>query len=130
MTYITSPPTVELFLIIPVPIEGGWAWAEHPRFPDVLAEEYAYSAREATALVRSYGRVMSRMISPQEADRFAVFARGRITGMVLARDEWRWDHGAYEPDGEPWCTWRPAARRYFEITGRLIERQCFRSRIE
>lgn len=128
MVCITSAPTVDLFLFIPAPIDGGgWAWGEHARFAGVLASEYVYSAREAVALVRAYATTMSRLIRPYEAERFIVLARGRVTGMVLARDEWHWGAGVYEPSDEPWETWRAAARRYFEITGRMIERQRFRA---
>jgi hypothetical protein len=50
--------------------------------------------------------------------------------MVLARDEWEWRGGLYVPAGEPWETWRAAARRYFEITGKLIERQRFYANLD
>lgn len=130
MVCIQSAPTVDLFVFIPAAIVGGgWAWGEHPRFPGVLASDYVYSAREAVALVRSYARAMAPQIRPPEAPRFALLARGRVTRMILARDEWEWSarEHAYTPTGEPWETWRAAARKYFEITGRRIERQRFRA---
>ncbi|MGI5408183.1 hypothetical protein ACQEV9_15450 [Streptomyces chartreusis] len=128
MVCITSAPTADLFVFVPGPIAGGgWAWTEHARFAGVLASEYVYSAREAVALVRAYGTTMARLIRPFEAERFTVLARGRVTGMLLARDEWEWSHGVFEPTGEPWETWREAARKYFDLTGRRIERQRFRA---
>lgn len=129
MVQIDPTPTVELFAQIPTPILGGWTWSEHPRFAGVLAAEYVYSGREASAVVRSYARSLAGLIRPQEADRFAVMARGRVTQMIVARDEWYWASGAYHPSGEPWNTWRAASRRHWEITGTLIERQRWRSRI-
>jgi hypothetical protein len=76
---------------------------------------------------------MARLIQPREANRFIVLARGRVTGLVLARDEWEWfaREREYVPtDGEPWNTWKTAARRYWEITGTLIERKRFRPRLD
>lgn len=131
MVHIIPTPTVDLFLLIPCAIRGGWNWAEHPRFTGVLASEYVYSAREASAIVRSYARSMSRQIRPQEADRFAVLARGRVTSMIVARDEWYWADHQFNPTGEPWNTWRAASRRYFEITGTVFEtHRCFRPRLD
>jgi hypothetical protein len=130
MVHITPTPSVDLFLQIPCPITGGWNWAEHPRFTGVLASEYVYNAREASQIVRAYGCNLSRQIRPQEADRFAVLARGRVTRMIVARDEWYWASGAYRPTGEPWNTWRAAARRYWEITGTLMDKRHFRPRLD
>jgi hypothetical protein len=99
----------------------------------VLASDFAYSAREASALVRAYATTVARLIAPREANRFIVLGRGRVTGLVLARDEWEWhqrDRGYAPTDDEPWNTWRTAARAYYEITGKLIERQKFRPRLD
>jgi hypothetical protein len=99
----------------------------------VLASDYAYSAREASALVRVYARAMADQISPREAPRFTVLARGRVTGLVLARDEWEWHQRdrEYAPtDDEPWNTWRSASRVYYEITGTRIETKKFRPRLD
>jgi hypothetical protein len=98
----------------------------------VLASDYAYSGHEASALVRAYATTMARLIRPREANRFTLLARGRVTGLVLARDEWEWrtyEH-AYAPTGEPWNTFKAAARRYWEITGTLADRRCFRPRLD
>lgn len=133
MVCIGPTPTADLFLFIPGPIgQGSWAWVEHPRFPGVLASDYAYNAHEASALVRGYACSISRQMRPQEAPRFVVLARGRVTGLVMARDEWAWvrTSGQYEPTGEPWITWRAVARRYWEVTGKLIERERFRARLD
>jgi hypothetical protein len=133
MVCITSAPTVDLVLCIPVPMErGGWAWGDHPRFPGLLASEYAYNGREFSALVRTYAVTMARLLKPAEADRFAVYARGRVTGMMTARDEWVWSPGrhAFRPTSDqPWDASQAAIRRYFELTGVLISRQKFRARI-
>lgn len=133
MVSIVPAPTADLFLYVPGPLgEGSWAWSEHPQWPGVLASDYAYSAHEVSALVRGYACAMARQIRPQDAPRFVMLARGRVTGLVLARDEWSWVRtaGMFEPTGEPWNTWKAAARRYWEITGTLIERQRFRSRLD
>lgn len=133
MTHIEPTPTTDLYLFVPGPLgHGSWAWAEHPRWPGALAHEYAYSAREASALVRAYATTMSRLIPPREAPRFTVLARGRVTGLVLARDEWEYfpRERSYFPIGDPWDSWKTAARRYYEITGRFIERQKFRPRVD
>lgn len=133
MVSIVPTPTADLFLFVPGPLgAGSWAWAEHPTWPGVLASDYVYSAYEVSALVRGYACAMSRLIRPQDAPRFVMLARGRVTGLVLARDEWAWVRttGKYEATGEPWNTWKAAARRYWEITGTLIERQQFRSRLD
>lgn len=133
MVCISSAPTVDLHLSIPVPMErGGWAWGPHPRFPGVLASEYAYNGHEGCALVRAYAVTVARLLKPAEADRFLVYARGRVTGMITARDEWVWSPGrhAYRPTSErPWDTSKAAIRRYFEMTGIMITRQKFRARI-
>lgn len=75
---------------------------------------------------------MARLIPPREAPRFTVLARGRVTGLVLARDEWEYfpRERSYFPIGDPWDSWKTAARRYYEITGRFIERQKFRPRLD
>jgi hypothetical protein len=133
MVYIGPAPTADLFLYVPGPLgEGSWAWSEHPRWPGVLASDYVYSAHEASALVRGYACSMARQMRPQEASRFVMLARGRVSGLVLARDEWSWvrTSGQYAPTGEPWNTWPAAARRYWEITNTLIERQRFRPRLD
>jgi hypothetical protein len=133
MVCISSAPTVDLFLRIPVPMErGGWTWGEHPRFPGTLAAEYAYSGKEGCDLVRTYAVTVARLLRPAEADRFSVYARGRVTGMITAQDEWVWSPGrhAYRSTSEtPWDTSQAAIRRYFELTGVLITRQKFRARI-
>lgn len=133
MPFIEPTPTADLYFFVPGPLgHGSWAWAEHPRWPGALAHDYAYSAREASALVRAYATTMARLVAPREASRFIVLARGRVTGLVLARDEWEWrqrEH-AYTPTAdEPWNTWRTAAQAYYDITGRFIERQKFRPRL-
>jgi hypothetical protein len=134
MVHITPTPTADLFLYVPGPLgHGSWAWSEHPRWPGVLASDYAYSGHEASALVRAYATTMARLIQPREANRFTMLARGRTTGLVLARDEWEWcprEHAYAPTDSEPWNTWKAAARVYWQITGRLIERQRFRPRLD
>jgi hypothetical protein len=133
MVHIVSAPTVDLFVFVPGPLgAGSWAWTDHPRWPGVLASEYCYSAREAVALVRAYAVTMGRLVTPREAPRFTVLARGRTTGLVVARDEWEWHQRAhaFEPTDEPWCTWKQVARRYYEVTGVRIESRCFRARFE
>lgn len=133
MTHIDPTPTTDLYLFVPGPLgHGSWAWAAHPRWPGALAHEYAYNAREACALVRTYATTMARLIPPREAPRFTVLARGRVTGLVLARDEWEYfpRERSYFPIGDPWDSWKTAARRYYEITGRFIERQKFRPRLD
>lgn len=134
MTCIEPTPTTDLYLFVPGPLgHGSWAWAEHPRWPGVLASDFAYSAREASALVRVYARAMADQISPREAPRFTVLARGRVTGLVLARDEWEWHQRdrEYAPtDDEPWNTWRSASRVYYEMTGTRIETKKFRPRLD
>jgi hypothetical protein len=75
---------------------------------------------------------MSRLLKPAEADRFAVYARGRVTGMMTARDEWVWSPGrhAFRPTSDqPWDASQAAIRQYFELTGVLLSRQKFRARI-
>jgi hypothetical protein len=130
MVCIEAAPTVDLYLFVPGPLGvGSWAWAEHPRWPGVLASEYCYSAREASALVRSYACNMSRQIRPREAERYIVLARGRTTGLVVARDQWEWAGSGYAPHGEPWNVWRQVARQYYAITGVRIESQRFRPRL-
>jgi hypothetical protein len=133
MVCIEPTPTADLYLFVPGPLgQGSWAWSEHPRWPGVLAREYVYSAREASALVRVYARTMAGQIPPREATRFTVLARGRVTGLVLTRDEWEWSQRdrAYVPYGEPWNTWRSASRAYYEITGSRIESKKFRPRLD
>jgi hypothetical protein len=131
MVCIESAPTVDLYLFVPGPLgQSGWAWVEHPRWPGVLASEYCYSAREASALVRTYGTSMARQVAPREADRFAVLARGRTTGLVVARGQWFWTPCGYELHGEAWNVWRQVARQYYAITGVRIESQRFRPRVE
>lgn len=130
ITYVDLAPlpTVHVFLSVPVAIDGdGWTWGELGRFAGPLAREYAYSARECAALVRTYGTTMARLIQPKEADRFCIYVRGPVTGLLLHRAEWKWDQRAhtYKPDGEPWCGWRPAAKAYFERTGELIDSKRF-----
>lgn len=123
-----SVPTVDLSLLVPAAIaEGAWGWAAHPRFPGVLASEYVYTAREAVAVVRAFARALAPQLNCKEVARFAVLARGRVTGMILARDEWAWVNGAYAPTGEPWETFRAAARRYYELTGQLIEQKHYQT---
>lgn len=133
MVCISSAPTVDLILAVPVPMErGGWAWGPHPRFPGSLAAEYAYTGAECVALVRAYSVTVARLLKPAEADRFAVYARGRVTQMMTARDEWVWSPGchAYQSTSEePWDTSRAAIRRYFELTGVVLPRKRFQARL-
>lgn len=128
MTCDMPTPTVALSVAIPVPLsKGGWAWGEHPRFAGVLAEEYAYDGREMCALVRAYAVTLARLIRPSEASRFTVMARGLVTGVAVARDEWQWSEGrhAFRPTGDPWDTSRAAIKRYWELTGELFTRRRF-----
>jgi hypothetical protein len=133
MVCISSAPTVDLFLEIPVPMShGGWAWGPHPRFPGPLGSDYAYNGREICALVRAYSVTVTRLLRPAEAPRFIVYGRGRVTGMVTSRDEWVWSPGrhTYRPTSEqPWDESRAAIRRYFELTGVIFTRQKFRAAI-
>lgn len=130
ITYVDLAPlpTVHVYLSVPVAIDGdGWTWGVHPRFTEPLAREYVYSASECAAAVRTYGVMLARMIQPKEADRFCIYVRGPVTGMLLHRAEWKWDDlaNAYTPNGEPWCGWRAAARVYFERTDRLLDPSMF-----
>jgi hypothetical protein len=121
-------PTVNLLMAVPVALgESGWSWGELPRFAGVLAREYAYSAAECAALVKTYGAALARMIKPSEAERFCLVVRGKTTGLVLQRAEWVWNPYArgFVPDGEPWCGWKTAARAYWEATGELAGSQRF-----
>lgn len=124
-------PTVNLLMAVPVALgESGWSWGEFPRFAGVLAREYAYSAAECAALVKTYGAAVARLIKPSEAERFCLVARGVTTGAVLRRAEWVWNPYArgFVPDGDPWCGWKAAARVYWEVTGELIGSQRFNPR--
>ncbi|MGW6754563.1 hypothetical protein [Streptomyces sp. NPDC055006] len=124
-------PTVNLLMAVPVALgNGGWSWGEFPRFPGVLAREYAYSAAECAALVKSYGAAVARMLKPSEAERFCLVLRGTTTGAVVHRAEWAWNFyaRAFVPDGESWCGWKAAARAYWEMTGELVGSQRFEPR--
>ena len=122
-------PTVHLFLAVPVPLlASGWTWGQLTSYRGPLAREYAYSARECEALVRTYGTAVPRIVGHRElGPRFRVCAKGPVTGLTLGIREWEWSASRreYKAVGEYMCGWREAVRAYWIKTGEMIERQRF-----
>lgn len=121
-----SVPSVHLRLRVPVgmPNGGGWAWGALDALPGDLGSELALNARECQALVQTYGRTMTRVLSrAQLGDRFRVCAWGRTTGLIIGMREWAWSTSDrdYVPVGEYLCGWREALRSYWQHTGELFD---------
>lgn len=125
--------TVHLLMKVPVAMNGGgWAWGEMPGYAGVLAREFAYNGQECTALVRTYGRMVGRLLqSGVRPDRFQILARGKTTDFLLGMQEWEWaaDTHEFRPVGEYLCGWRDALRKYFGATGELPPHGTFRARM-
>jgi hypothetical protein len=98
--------TVRLWVTVPEAlVPAGWAWGPLERYCPA-ASEYVNSDGELRAVLRTYGRVLARLILPAEGDRFAVSAR-TLSGVLVGRDQWLWDdlQGAYVAHGEPFSVW-------------------------
>lgn len=124
-------PTVHLFVRVPVALTtGGWTWGEHSALPGALAKDFAYDADECAALVHTYGRTLTRIMTRRQIGvRFTICARGPVTGLVLGLREWEWsaDLGDYRRVGEYMCGWREASRAYYLRTGQFVDRARFKS---
>lgn len=124
--------TVHLLLRVPVTMGGeGWTWGELPGYKGTLAAEYAYNAQECAALIRTYGRMIGRLLqSGTHPDRFKILARGCTTDFLLGMQEWQWavETREFKPVGEYLCGWRDALRKYFATTSELPPEGTFRAR--
>lgn len=121
MAFIHLGPAPTACILLTVPIiapDGRWTWGVLRRIGTLLAQEYIYTPAECAAAVRTYGVAVSRMIRAWETDRYAITARGKISGQMITRVEWAWDSRAREwTPSEPIDGFHGAAEARARATG-------------
>lgn len=101
---IVTGATVRIRVLVPAAIgRGKWEWRVISRL-DPLGVEDVRDSEELSAVLRTYGRIVARMLRPWEGESFRLLACDAGSHAVGIH-EYLWDGrtNAYHPRGDPWC---------------------------